>query len=89
MRPLMLLLSLGIISGCGSSRPALTFCEIRGKVSPPYCRCEDASGKQFSLTIEACDKFIAQPPLDAEKLRLYVIDLEKKAASCHKENSGM
>lgn len=79
-----LLLPLGILSlalvSCGPKAPKMTFCIVDGTV--PACYCVAPDGKQYDLTILECDKFIAQPPADAQKLRQYVLDLERKVASC-------
>ena len=79
-------LLLGISSffaiGCGPNRPPLTFCLIRANKEVPDVRCQDPEGKQFTLTLKQADKFIAQPPRDAERLRNYVLDLEKDLANC-------
>lgn len=82
MRSAILLL-LGTLSflGCGSRAPKLTFCVIDGKNIKVYC--QDPEGKQFDLSIEQAHKFIAQPPADAQKLRDYVIGLERQVANCH------
>lgn len=78
---LAILLLLGISSlGCGPHAPRLTFCLIRGDRGD--VRCQNPEGKKFTLTIKEANRFVAQPPDDAEKLRLYVIDLEKQVAHC-------
>lgn len=80
------LATLGIFSllvGCGSKAPALTFCLVESvNHHPAICHCRDASKKVFDLTIEYCDKFVAQPPKDAKALRTYVLGLEKDLATC-------
>lgn len=78
--PLLLLVGILSFCGCAPKAPKLTFCIVDGEV--PACYCVGPDGRQFDLTMMECDKFIAQPPSDAQKLRQYVLDLEKRVANC-------
>jgi len=76
------LLIAGILSfcGCGSHAPKVTWCFIDGDKEIVSCR--DPEHKEFDLTIKEADKFIAQPLEDAQKVRNYVLELERRAAQC-------
>lgn len=69
---------------CGSKAPDLTFCVLRVVSGDPVeLFCSHPKEGDTVIPIEGADRFVCQPRRDAELLRNYVINLEKKAARCN------
>ena len=64
-----------MLGGCGPKAPKLTFCVLDGENSVLICQAPD--GHQYDVTIRDAHRFLCQPPQDAQKLRDYVISLER------------
>lgn len=41
------------------------------------CLCQDPDGKQYELTLEACNKYVAFPPDDAERIAKRLIECQR------------
>lgn len=83
---LMLLLALGfLVSGCPEeiNRPKIDhICLV--DASLPGCACSRGNNDKFTLTLQECDKHEAVSLEDAKKIKIYIIDLEKKILELQK-----